>query len=359
MNFKELEKNFKNHVFINEDDIKLHFFAEIIKPILEEFNPNMVNQYKSEYRLISGGRTDATFQNIYIELKRMNKFATKTGIDEALYGRDPKDHGLYDYLISGSNINNTDSIEIIIRKLRSGIGVGFDGNKFIFSRFIPSITKKKINCSKVSVQINESINLDFIYEIKEFHQGLKKLALIFKQQEKCELNKANVLSVINTKSEFVRSSIMKIYEEIRFNLTSLNGSNRVNTLYKEWDRVFGIMYGEDADATDFTEVSSKIREAYGISDDFKIDSKMYLFSMQTFFNIFLKLLIYSFLSQLVDPSFSVKQELTKAEIDKLFDGTADGSNKLVNNFFEAHFLEWFTYTDSGFEEKIINDTLKK
>ena len=48
------------------------------------------------------------------------------------------------------------------------------------------------------------------------------------------------------------------------------------------------MYGDDEDATDFTEVSSKIREMYGISDVVEIDSKRYLFSMQTFFNIFCK-----------------------------------------------------------------------
>ena len=32
-----------------------------------------------------------------------------------------------------------------------------------------------------------------------------------------------------------------------------------------------------------------------------------------FFNIFLKLLVYSFLSQLVDPMFTTEQELTKDE----------------------------------------------
>ncbi|MCM1508954.1 MAG: N-6 DNA methylase [Ruminococcus flavefaciens] len=30
----------------------------------------------------------------------------------------------------------------------------------------------------------------------------------------------------------------------------------------------------------------------------------------------------------------------------------------MNNFFEAHFLEWFTYTDTAFEVNIVNDTLK-
>ena len=171
------------------------------------------------------------------------------------------------------------------------------------------------------------------------------------------LNKQNLLSIINTRSSFVRESILKTYKEVFANLNDLDGSNRVRTLFKEWDRVFGIMYGEDDEATDFTEVTSKIREAYGIDDTVELDSKIYLFAMQTFFNIFLKLLIYSFLSQLVDPAFTIKQEMSKAEIDRLFDGTNQSSAKLVGNFFESHFMEWFTYTCSNFEVEIVNNTL--
>ena len=63
------------------------------------------------------------------------------------------------------------------------------------------------------------------------------------------------------------------------------------------------MYGEDDEATSFTEVSSVIKETYGYSEDVTIDSKVYLFALQTFFNMFLKLLIYSFLAQLVSPTF--------------------------------------------------------
>ena len=39
MNFKELESNFKSNNFNNEDDIKIHFHSDIIKPILSEVNP--------------------------------------------------------------------------------------------------------------------------------------------------------------------------------------------------------------------------------------------------------------------------------------------------------------------------------
>lgn len=358
MDFKKIEQEFKSNIFNNEDDIKIHFHSDIVKPILKKFNPEMANQYKSEDVLLSGGRTDATFQNISFELKKDNRFSSDSGIKEALHGRDEKDHGLYDYLISNAGITVMDNTDDITRKLLNGIGVGFDGRKFIFARFIPSSKKNLLNTSKVNIPVELNLNLDFHYEIKDFQSGLKRLFLILKQQDKRALNKKNLLAIINTKSKFVRKCILNTYKEIDFNLNNIDGSNRVRTLYNEWNRVFGIMYGEDEDATDFTEVTSKIREAYGIQDNIEINSKMYLFSMQTFFNIFLKLLIYSFLSQLVNPGFSTKQELSKAEIDSLFDGTYDYGTNLVDNFFEAHFMEWFTYTCSGFDEEIVNDTLQ-
>ena len=162
----------------------------------------------------------------------------------------------------------------------------FDGKTFIFARFIPSPQKKAIDTSKVSVNIPEPLNLSFFYEIKAIQSGLKRLVLLLKQQNKMALTKHNLLSIINSRSPFVRESILETYKEIDFNLNSLDGSNRVRTLFGEWNRVFGIMYGEDEEATGFTEVSSKIREAYGIDNSFDIDSKIYLFAMQTFFNIF-------------------------------------------------------------------------
>lgn len=357
MNLKDIERDFKKNNFRNEDDIKIHFHSDIVKPILKEVNPTMISQYRSENILLAGGRTDATFQNISFEFKKFDYFSTERGINEALFGRDKTDHGLRDYLISGAGIVEGEDTDTIVKKLLAGIGVGFDGKQFIFARFIPTTQKKLIDTNKVSININELLKIDFFYEIKDFQSGLKRLALLLKQQEKRALTKQNVLSVINVKSDFVRKSIYNIYKEIEFNLCDYDGSNRVRTLYGEWNRVFGVMYGEDEEATDFTEVSSIIREVYGIDETIEIDSKMYLFAMQTFFNMFLKLLIYSFLSQLVNPTFTVKQQLNKPEIDRLFDGTLQSGSKMVGNFFESHFMEWFTYTTSGFEEKIINDIL--
>lgn len=365
MNLKELEVKFKKNSFNNEDDIKIYFHSDIVKPLLEELNPDMAGQYHSEDVLKAGGRTDATFQNISFEFKKEGYFNKVSGIKEALYGRDNSDHGLHDYILSNAGIGVNDKIDVIVKKIMAGIGVGFDGKQFIFARFIPSTQKKKIDTSKVKLEITEAVNIEFTYEIKDFSKGIKRLALLLKQTDKFSLSKQMLCSVINPKSDYVRGSILTIYKNLDDNLDATKDTfnNRVKTLYDEWNRVFGVMYGDDEDATDFTEVSSKIREMYGISDAVEIDSKRYLFSMQTFFNIFLKLLVYSFLSQLVDPMFTTEQELTKDEINRLFDGNTDASCKLVNNFFESHFLEWFTFTanisdpESSFDVKLINETL--
>lgn len=358
MELNKLEQSFKLNNFNTEDDVKIHFHSDIVKPLLEEVNHTMVSQYKSEDNLLAGGRTDATFQNISFELKKLKYFQTANGIKEALYGRNKKDHGLYDYIISNSGVSNADNSDIMVSKLLNSIGVGFDGDSFIFARFVPSPTSQEINTDKLKIDIDVSLPISFIYEVKYFTSGLKHLALLLKQQDKIELNKKNLISIINPKSTFVRKSIKTIYAELEFNLYDLNGSTRVRTLYKEWDRVFGTMYGEDDEATSFTEVSSVIKEVYGYSDDVTIDSKVYLFALQTFFNMFLKLLIYSFLAQLVSPTFKA-ESLTKPQIDKLFDGELNKYESLVNNFFESHFMEWFTYTcsENKFDTTVVNNIL--
>ncbi|MFR8237882.1 MAG: Eco57I restriction-modification methylase domain-containing protein [Dorea sp.] len=359
MELINLEKAFKNHTFRTEEDVKIHFHADIVEPLLKELNPARANQYRSEDTLLAGGRTDATFQNISFELKKLKYFKTKNGVKEALYGRDANDHGLYDYIIGNAGIYETDSSDVITVKLLNGIGVGFDGNNFIFARFVPSPVGSPVNTSKLKINIKYDLSITFVYEVKDFSSGLKKLAFLLKQQDKIALNKKNLISIINPKSSFVQKNIKIIYDELYFNLNDLNGSNRVRTLYKEWDRVFGTMYGEDDEATSFTEVSSVIKEIYGFGDEVIIDSKVYLFALQTFFNMFLKLLIYSFLAQLVSPTFKV-ETLTKPQIDKLFDGELNKYESLVSNFFESHFMEWVTYTcsENNFDTKVINEILE-
>jgi len=220
MNLKELENKFKKNIFYNEDDIKLHFHSDIIKPLSEELNPEMAGQYRSEDVLKAGGRTDATFQNISFEFKKAGYFGKTSGIKEAVYGRDSADHGLHDYILSNAGINVNDEVNVITKKILSGIGVGFDGKQFIFARFVPSTQKTALNTSKVKVEIKEAINIEFTYEVKDFSKGIKRLTLLLKQADKISLSKQMLCAVVNPKSEYVRKSILTIYKGLADNLNT-------------------------------------------------------------------------------------------------------------------------------------------
>lgn len=358
ISFEKLITDFRSRKFLNEDDIKIAFAACIVSPILKAVNPNKISEYSSETTCLAGGRADATFQNISFELKKYNHFSTNRGIEEALYGRNNRDHGLYDYLISNSNVVQWDSKSSQCKKLFSQVGVGFDGKKFIFCRFCPGREEVHLKTQKLKLNFQIDLAVDFIYEIKDFETGIRILCLLLKQQNKIELNKKGLLSRIHKKSDFVRSSIKKIYDEISNSVhdSSYKGrSDRSVTLYEEWNRVFGVVYGNADQQTDFTKYVDAIKEDYGIAQD-NLDYKIYLFSLQTFFNIFLKILIYNFLSTIIDPAFAIKKQMSRHEIISLFEG-CHLNNSPVDNFFEIHFLEWFTYSSLKIED-IVNDVCK-
>lgn len=350
--FKKIWTDFKRNSLISEDDVKLHFYADIIKPIIKKVNPDLESTFNSEMTFHKGGRSDATYQNISFEYKKPNHFKNKNGIDEALDGRKKQnDHGLKHYLISNADIIESDTENQIIKKLLASYGVGFDGDRFIFVRFVQVKQSQKIDTSKTSLENKELyLPLKYTYEvISDFQLGLYRLTLLLKQEHKLSLTKRNVLSLVNPKTSYVKNSILRIYQILEESILDSKlptYSQRVMTLYQEWDHVFGKIYGDEKDETDFTSVTPAIKKLYGIEDEQKIDSKLYLFSLQTFYNIFLKLLVNSFLSHLINPTFTTSRKYNKLEVTSLFDGEDNEQNKLVRNFFESHFLEWFTYIES-------------
>lgn len=365
-----LVDNFNQQLFQSEDDIKLKFFSEIVNPILEKLGKSN-SGFLSETTFKNGGRADATYQNISFEYKDRGFFKNEKGIKEALYGRKiGNDRGLKDYLISISEIIPTDSLEVMTKKLTSTYGVGFDGENFLFARYAQISVNQEIDTKKTNLeQYNISLPVKFIYEKVPLKKGINRLAMLFSQEDKLALTKRNVLSLINPKSSYVRESILSLYNMLDKTITlkpDKDGnipeefSERARTLYRDWDRVFGTIYGNENEETDFTAVVPAIREVYGISPEKDIDSKKYLFSLQTFFNIFLKLLVNSFLSRLINPMFTVNTPMVKNEIMVLFDGENQEQNRLVRNFFESHYLEWFTYTTSSELEdvEVVNNTLK-
>ena len=348
---EEIINKFNPRSAKNEDDIKLRTYSDIINPIIQAVNPESVDNYHSEPNMntayYKGGRADASFENLVFEFKKYETFDNEAGINEALYGRPRQnDRGLVDYIKSISEWKESDTEEVQAKKLSSAYGIGFDGKTFLFARYVYDCT---------------SGSLSFKHDKVNFKDGLYYLILLFKQDQKMALTKNNLLSKVNPNTKYVQESIKSLYtdlEEYVFTSDPRKLSPRSRTLYEEWNHVFGKIYGKESEETEFTEVTPAIKKVYNIDSSEDINSKWFLFSLQTFMNIFLKLLINSFLSDLINPSFNSFKTMTKPEVMGLFLGEDEEQNRLINNFFEAHYLEWFIFSKGNSDVKVVNDTLK-
>lgn len=118
----------------SEDDIKV-VCAVFMSDVATSYGITLDSG--SEIPSLHGGRTDSIYNEVYFEFKKYKLFDRpgNAGINEALYGRDASDHGLYHYLINyaldGCHKDQERFEYLLYRK----VGVGFDGNKFVFCRF--------------------------------------------------------------------------------------------------------------------------------------------------------------------------------------------------------------------------------
>lgn len=365
LNTKKLMSNFNSRTFNNEADVQFQFYAEIAQPILSNMNKIGSIQYSfnNEQKFLKGGRADAVFENIAFEIKKFAYFDNKKGIEEALYGRNKKDSGLYEYLLELAQIDLSEDDEATqIQKITHQIGIGFDGKRFIFARFATTHSTELLAISKGSLAEHTdclSLPLRFTYDVFDMESGIERLKILFRQRDKISLSKEALTKTITPKQAIIRQNVNTIYRVLLESFNNSNPSNRVITLYHEWDRVFGVLYGSETEQTDFVNYIEPLKQLYQIDETVfsQLDIKKYLFSLQTYFNIIIKLLVNNFLKQLINPEFEMQSTLKKAVLKDLFEGKDEKQQNIVDNFFEIHFYEWFVYTDK-FDMSVIQSTIE-
>ena len=288
----DLLREFQSRTLKNEDDVKIYAYSDIFSPIQKEYAPHTT--FQSEKTFVKGGRADGTIANLVIEYKKYNHFQKNKGENEALFGREQNknDSGLYQYIL------NSISGDVIDDSILETFGVGFDGNEWLFARFAKAIEEQRIDLTRTrfeEIYENKEIKCPYEFTWKKFNfrDGLEQLILLFNSTEKTKITKENLSVVFSPRNQKISDGIQKIYNIIASQLL-LDGNQRTKTLYYEWNRTFGAMFGNEEQETEFNETSDAIKKLYGVEERIDIDSKLFLFSTQTYFNIFLKLLIDSF-----------------------------------------------------------------
>jgi len=306
---------------------------------------------QNEMVVLTGGRIDSLFDNIIFEFKKPSYFDTPRGITEAIEGRDGKG-GLVSYMISRSLADSVD-IGDFKKYLAAKVGIGFDGKSFIFVRYVYNFNSE-IDLSKFPTNLLDygwlPKTIDGYFERNErtdIKSGLRFLFLYLRSiSPRAPLTPTSVSERFGENSMHFKKHLAVIYFLLRQRLHAKDP--HTTTLYGEWDRVFGEVYGDINTTT--SDIKQGIEEKYreiGFGGQ-NIDLKYLVFSIHTYYNIILKLLISNLFSTLLNPFstqkviLSLSDERFKKEIINIMQGE---SFRLLNveSFFETGFFEWWTY----------------
>ena len=341
----------------NEEDVRLgthKFLIDLSKDL--SINVKIYN----ERVVLTGGRIDSLFDNVIFEFKKPRHFRTDSGIEEAIQGRlsgEKRKGGLVQYLLSLA-INESRNIEELQRSLSSKIGVGFDGESFVFVRYMFSETEE-IPLSDLKEQIENvgvlpgwlPSNLDgnFIRTPqRDLKTALRFLYLHLRAiSPKEPLQAKSVSRRFGEKSTHFNNHLSIIHKKLKTALASHN--LHAETFYGEWERVFGKVYGDISTTT--STVLRSLSDEYKDIVDFSTgeeDIEQFIFSIHTYYNIILKLIASELLSALLNPFsrtgtiLSLTDEKFKERITAILKGDYF---KIVGitNFFEEGFFEWWLH----------------
>lgn len=339
----------------NEDEVKAActIFFHDLKNLL-----NIDIRSNNEKTSIYGGRADSIYNHLYFELKKYNLFDKSKGINDAVYGRNSKDHGIFHYLVNYSLEDCHDSPELFKNLLLSKVGICFDGKSFIFCRFKESANKEtdlydNYKTKNYPEAIPHKLNVEFeISERFNFDNGVGRVLLYIRSTQRKQLTAKELCDTFANNKEITQKSIPYLYKLLNESLDRKN--SQIITLYNEWYRIFGTIY--EKQVTDFVKHVSAITNVYNFENIESLDVEKALFIIQTYYSIIIKLLIQNLFHSLKLPLGKVSLINNKNDLTNMFYGAKDGFNSYISNFFEINYYEWFIYAEDV-EYKVINEII--
>ena len=324
----------------NEEEIRIATNI-LLRSVSEQLG--ISRHVDNERTYMAGGRADSIYQQLIFEFKKPGHLRTERGRNEAIHGRDERDRGLFHYLVNQTLMAPEVSDDLsFLEHISSLVGVAFDGQQFLFTRFKPSIESTQLShpsktaWNKPAIKTEQPVELEVTFS-RSVEHGIRQLFLLLRSTTKTKLTSANLIESFSHESALTKQCIPYLFHLLE---TEKSKNMRINTLFLEWRRIFGeIFVGTE---TDFTKFSSSLKEMYGIEGRAGIEDL--LFVLQTYYSMVIKLMVHLMLGVVSDPLAKTRPPRTKSELHALFSGTT-ASNLLVTNFFEIHFYEWFIMSE--------------
>lgn len=299
---------------------------EIIRPLL---GPGVsLSRYQQSTRL--GGIKDALHGQLIIEYERPGKLKTTAGYKEAV-GQ------LKRYLREDAPKES----ELAAAAMRRMVGVAIDGRNIIFVRSRGSVSQAILYKAFGQISLFPELDQTDEFSVDDYDVTTESIDLFLgylQSLARFPLTPDALAATFGPRSDVARKLVGALYKKVQ-----TSDSRRVQTFFSEWQRIFGIVYGQDVDKAE--EEAMALGNQFGVK---KPHLKEFLFSVHTYFALLMKFLaaeimtlqrgslLQSFIQPLASqPSAELKSELKDLEEGGLF------SRQEITNFLEGDFFSWY------------------
>ncbi len=320
-----------------EEDVKMR-----VEPLLRRaFREAGIDVNIVEYErttAITTKRMDAVYGYLIIEYKAPGKLQSATELKRA--------KGQLQTYLDEEARRPTKHREDFLEK---AVGVAIDGHQILFARFSRSA---RILSTPVPIETKEADLFPEVAPTQGFQfQGpfpvsqssLASLLIYVRSAARRPLTARDLAQVFGPEHEVARLAVSELYS------AAMRGQRRsvlprVATFYEEWDRIFGVVYGERLEEAE--KAAEETARLYHLPSGIRL--KPLLFAIHTYYAFLMKLIAIELLAlqkafnviSFVEGLGAVDDETLKKRLEYLESG-ADFVNMGITNFLEADFFSWY------------------
>ncbi len=328
---KEAAKN--SHT---EEDLKMKV-EPLLQPVFKKLGVDTDNVRYEKTSTSYRGRADAVYGYLTIEYKSPNKLSTKAHVENTI-------QQIKDYLTNQSVQFGPQQEDF----LEKAIGVAVDGYHILFIRFskIPTLLQ-------TPVPIEEKTDLFPTLKTKQGFQvlgpypinalSLSNLLIFMRASARRPLTAKDLADVFGPHCSVARQAVSELYSASMRAHRRQTGS-RTKTFFTEWDRIFGIVYGQELEKAEKT--AEEVAKHYQLPSGIRLPHL--LFAIHTYYAFLMKIIAYELISLQREPAVEsfvrTLSSLSDAELQEKLNHLESGLdflNKGIVNFLEADFFSWY------------------
>ncbi len=283
-------------------------------------------------------KMDAVYGYLIIEYKVPGKLATASGQREAK-------RQLQRYL-SEEAIKHRPQEEAFLEK---AIGVSIDGHMIMFARYtrMAKVISTPLPITPDQRELfpgkSAKSGFHFLGPYPITKDSLTNLLIFVRAVARRPLTAKDLSEVFGPEHDVARQAVSEIYSAV-MRAQRLSAPSRVKAFFTEWDRIFGVVYGQELGKAEKT--AEETAHLYQMPGGVRL--KQLLFAIHTYYAFLMKIIAVELLAMQRESTItsfvrdlgSLNDDALKERLSRLESG-ADFIDQGIENFLEADFFRWY------------------